>query len=592
MVTVEKPKAATARDQATMGWFPFLLLFFRFAWPYWRSQEKWKIWAFTLLMVVLTVAQVAVPIAINLWMKSIFDALQNRSMNRFIPLTGVLLLIIIANVAILSAHLLVTRWIQINWRNWLTRNVMDRWMDAGRQYQVTYIPGEHDNPDGRVAEDARITTEYGIDLVHSLLYCALLLVSFTEILWSLSGPPEIRLGSIELYVPGHLVWVAFIYAAIGTSVALVLGQALVRTTEGRQTFEANFRFGLVHARENALAIGLTHGEASERRRFHSLFQGVAAAWNRQTTALIHVLFYSASWNVLWQAFPILLNAPRFISGAITLGVMMQAVQAFQQETAALSWPIDNLSKLADWRASVRRIMGLDFAIRDLVQDAATDGERRITMTISDKPILAFRNLVVTDPEGKAEITRFDAEVRQGERVHIVGESGITTMLFKVVAGVWPWGHGRVELPAGATLFLMPERPYLPICMLREAINYPADSAQFTDASLRSALARAGLESFATRLGESGNWEQLMDISQQQRLGFARLFLHRPSWILLHEATDALGAEGEKEMMQLLRDEFADATVVILGQHPDVDIGPMRKIAIPRSEGAAAEQRRA
>jgi putative ATP-binding cassette transporter len=345
------------------GWWSFFRRFFRVAGAYWNSERKWFVRGLTALLVVLTVCQVAVQIVINVWTERLYDALVRQSMPTFMALVGVLALVVGANVAAVTAHLRIKRHLQIAWREWFTRRISSQWMDAGRHYQVTYMPGEHSNPDGRIAEDVRISVEFTVDLGHSLFYCALLLVSFASILWSLSGAPEIAVGDLNLYIPGHLVWAALSYAVIGGTVALLLGRPLVRAVDRRQTQEANFRFGLVRARENSLPIALLHGEADERRQLSTLFKDVIEAWNRQTTALANVFMFTSSWSVLLQVVPVLIAAPRFMAGTITLGVLMQIAQAFQQTVGALSWPVDNLSPVAEWRASVERVLGLDDALR-------------------------------------------------------------------------------------------------------------------------------------------------------------------------------------------------------------------------------------
>jgi putative ATP-binding cassette transporter len=568
-----------------LGWLPFLRRYFAFAGPYWLSERKWIAGALTIALILINVVQVGVPVALNIWMRSLFDALQNRAMSRFVDLTFVLAGLVVVNVIVNTVHLLIKRRLQVDWRNWLTRRVIAEWMESGRHYQLAYMPGEHDNPDGRIAEDARVTTEYALDLADSLVYCAVLLASFVEILWTLSGPPEVRFGAVSFYLPGHLVWFAFVYAAIGASVALLLGRPLVRSTERRQAFEADFRFGLVNARENSFAIALAHGEAIERRRFRDLFRGVAAAWDRQTAALARVMLYSASWNILWQVFPIVIVAPRFIAGTISLGVLMQTAQAFQQATAALSWPIDNLSKLADWRASVRRVMALEYAIGQVADHVTTSGQSGIEILATDKPALRFNALSPCGPDGQAEIAAFSAEINPGDQVLIEGEPGVAATLYKVVAGLWPWGQGSVELPVNATLFFMPEKPYLPLGTLREAISYPSPSADFNDSQMQAALGRVGLDHLVARLDETSNWDEALQIDDQQRLGFARLLLHRPGWIFINNATDALGPKGEEEMRGILRAEFPDATIVSLGQHPPLDSRRLRKLVLTPHKGA-------
>ena len=339
----------------------FLRDFWRLAGPYWSGGAGRAARWLTLAVAVLTVAQVGVPVAINLWSERLFDTLEQRAMSELFWLVGALGVILLSNVLITTGHLWVKRRLQVDWRAWVTQRLTEEWMRAGRHYALTLVPGDHDNPDGRIAEDVRIATEYAVDLAHSLFYCVLLLASFTHILWSLSGPPQLALGSVSVYLPGHLVWVALAYAGLGTSATILLGRPLVRAAGLRQVREASF------------TIAQLHTERAERRRLGDLFRDAACAWEGQTTALCNLFVFSSGWSVLSQAFPILVAAPRYISGSITLGVLMQSAQAFQQMVAALAWPIDNLPKVAEWRASAGRVLGLHRALAELGERARSAG---------------------------------------------------------------------------------------------------------------------------------------------------------------------------------------------------------------------------
>lgn len=564
----------------------FMQRFGRLAGGYWNGEERWKVRGLTAALIVLTVAQVVSPILMNLWSQKLFDSLEQRAMDRMPMLILALSGIILANMTVTTTHLVLKRRLQMGWRRWLVRRVLDEWMTKGRHFQVTYMPGEHDNPDGRISEDIRITAENAINLAHSLFYCILLLGSFTKILWSLSGETWIEWGDLSIYIPGHLVWVALLYAAVGTTVAMLLGRPLVRAVNSRQTCEANFRFGLVRVRENSEAIALLHGEPDERRRFTDLFTAVADAWRRQTNALAHIFLFSSGYSVLSTAFPVLVAAPRYIAGTITLGVLMQTAQAFQQMEAALSWPVDNLSTLAEWRASVERVLGLHEALQTLESEMAQPGGRRIQVGSGDGQVLAFRDLTVSTPLDEVVISGFSSEFALGEHVLISGDPGAAIRLFKVVAGLWPWGSGQVDLPnddsGKSAIFFMPQRPYLPIGRLRSAVSYPAGPAAFGDGVLHAALERVGLEHLIPRLDATDSWEKVLTIAEQQRLGFARLLLHRPSWIFIQEATDALDPVGEADFMQMLQEEFSEATVLTVGHHSGLDAYHQRKLVLVRS----------
>jgi putative ATP-binding cassette transporter len=564
----------------------FFRRFVHLAGAFWQSDRRWRARALTAVLVALTFAQVLVPIAINRWSLRLFDALEQRALQTFVVLIGVLVLIIAANALVTTTHLRVKRRLQVEWRSWLTGRVLDEWLSSGRHYHVSFVPGEHDNPDQRIAEDIRIATEYAVDLAHSLFYCILLLASFTQILWTLSGPPRVEFGLFSLYLPGHLVWVALVYASVGSAAAVLLGQPLVRAANRRQRDEANFRFGLVRARENALSIALRRGEGEERRQAGELFAGAVRAWNRQTVALSNLFLFSSSWSVLSQAFPVLVAAPRYMAGVITLGVLMQTAQAFQQMIAALAWPIDNIPKLADWRASVERVLGLHDALRLLGEQFVPRDRPTITLEHSKRPVLAFRQVAIADAAGQELVGCFSAEIAEGERVLISGDRSTAVTLFKVVGGLWPWGHGQVELPENGPIFFMPRRPYMPTGPLRGVLTYPPSGRPVDDAAIQDALRRVGLGNLIARLNEAGEWEQLLVASEKQRIGFARLLLQRPRWIFINEATDALGPQGEAEMIRLLEQEFADATVVTIGHNGTLEAFHRRRLVIVGCEGEA------
>ncbi|MBK4721464.1 hypothetical protein JJL56_21645 [Azospirillum sp. YIM DDC1] len=359
----------------------FVRRFAGLAGGYWAGRDRWSVWLLTAALLALTVAQVSVPVMLNLWSQRLFDALEQRAMDRLPVMAAVAGGILLFNIAVTVSHLWVKRRIQFGWRAWLTRRLVGGWLSDGRELTLPSRPGDHDNPDGRIAEDVRIVTELAVDLGHSLTYCLLLLISFSSILWQLSGVVHVAFGGLSLAVPGHLLLLALAFSAAGTAAAIAVARPLVRAAERRQGLEADFRFGLARVRENAPVIARQHGEAVERGRMALLFGGVRRGWKRQTAALVRVMAFGASYSVLSTVFPILVVAPRYVAGAITLGMMMQTAQAFQQAVAALSWPIDNLATVAQWKASVERVLGLKEALDGIAPLAPV--KARVPDSLSD-----------------------------------------------------------------------------------------------------------------------------------------------------------------------------------------------------------------
>ncbi len=429
-------------------------------------------------------------------------------------------------------------------------------MAQGRHYQLGLIVGEHDdNPDGRIAEDIRVTTESAVDLGQALFYCILLFGTFVAVLWTISGVIHVEIGGTVIPIPGFMVFVALTYSAIGTSLALWAGFPLVGASNLRQTVEANFRFGLARAREYSESIALIGGDTDERTHLQELLRGVRRGWERQTYGLVRIIVFTTAYGVLANPFPLLVAAPRYI------GTLMQMAQAFSQVTAALAFPVDNLSGIALWRASVERVMALQDALGGLQEKL---GANRIEVR-HEGDSLHFDGVRVMEHDAVPLMHELTAEIGPGEHVLIEGKTPICHKLILAVAGLWPWGAGKVTLPAGANIFIATDRPYVPVGPLGEAVCYPMTLGVCVPDDINSALSRVGLGDWAGHLGVVENWEAVFSVAQQQRLSFARMLLHRPDWIFLSEATNALDAVAQREMAELLVKEFPSATVVAAGR---------------------------
>jgi putative ATP-binding cassette transporter len=557
----------------------FFIQFIRLAGPFWLSENKTVIRGLSLALIVLTVCQIVISVLITEWSANLFDALEQHSMSRLYTQVGLMILIFLANIAITAAHLTIKRRLQLDWRGWLTERLIGQWMREGRHYLVTHISGEHDNPDGRIAEDIRIATEYAIDLLHTLLFCLLLLISFTEILWVLSGTVTLNLGLFSVPIEGHLVWLALIYAASASMLGWWIGRPLTMATDNRQTVEANFRFALVKARENAQAIALIHGERHEKPHFQRLFGDIVAAWNQQTKAWGQIIMFSSGYSVLSMAFPILVSAPRYILGIITLGTLMQSAQAFQQLVSSLSWPVDNMGKVAEWRASVERVLGLSKALEQLERENAKPDPHRIRLEKNTESVLRFRDLCLSRLDGIVCITCLNDEVRPGERILIDGNAFTGNKLFKAIAGLWPWGEGLIELPDDEPLFFMPPKPYLPTDSLRAAICYPSDNTAFERQTLETALELAGVKDLVEQLETVSDWAKSLELEQQQRLGLVRLLLQKPKWIMMQEPFSSLDPEAELAMVRLIYKVLPKSAVLMISKQPAIQALQQRKITL-------------
>jgi len=555
--------AGTPPPKAGMvGHGRFLWRFILFALPFWSAEHKWRNRGRLALVAALTVAQVAVQAGLNAWSARLYNALEARHLEAFLQQIVTFALLLVASLFVFSISLYVRRRLQFAWRVWLTKTTLSVWMAEGRHYQLGLIAGDHDNPDGRIAEDIRVTTESAVDLGQSLFYCILLLGTFISVLWRLSGVIHVEIGDTVIPIPGFMVFIALTYSAIGTTMALWAGLPLVGASNLRQTVEANFRFGLARAREYSEGIALIRGDTDERTHLQELLRGVRRGWESQTYGLVRIIVFTTAYSVLANPFPLLVAAPRYILGYITLGTLMQMAQAFSQVTAALSFPVDNLSGIAQWRASVERVMALQDALAGLQQKL---GENRIEVKHDEGASLRLAQVRVMEHDAVPLMHDISAEIGPGEHVLIEGDTQVCHKLILAVAGLWPWGAGTVTLPANANVFIASDRPYLPVGALGEAVCYPMTQGECVPDDINSALRRVGLGEWAGRLAVVDSWENVLSAAQQQRLSFARILLHRPDWIFLAEATNALDAAGQREMAELLVTEFPAAAVVAVGR---------------------------
>ncbi|MEW6079489.1 MAG: ABC transporter ATP-binding protein/permease [Thermodesulfobacteriota bacterium] len=566
------PKPNAAPDAASGIRKNFLRQVLRLAGPYWNCERRLKVRAMTLLLLLLTMSQVGITIWGNYWNRALWDALEQKDVRRVLIQVAIFAVILLVSMGVTAAHLMTKRWLQIDWRAWLTEQLMSKWLENGRHFRLSLSgEGSHDNPDQRIAEDIRIATESAIGLGHSFVFALLILGLFVNILWSISG--AIAVPGTEVKIPGYMVPLAFLYAGLGTIFGSLAGRPLVRATNALLTAEATFRFGLSRVRENAESIALVHGETVERSGSSTRFKQIVQQWNRQSLAYMGLSSFGTGYGGLLPVFPILIAAPQYISGVMTLGALMQAAQAFGQLTGSLSWPVDNIGAIANCRASAERVLSLYEGIQQLDADTHGPGVQLIALDRKERPRLVVDDLCIADRRsrvtegatataGRMLLEHFSLYVPRGEKVLITGDPDVTACLFKAIGGLWPWGSGKVMLPGdGDNMMFIAHRPFLPEGTLRQALCYPSPPNTFTSISIRHALECVGLIRFMRRLDEKDNWEEVLPLRVQQQLGFARVLLHQPTWLVMEEATSSFDPKGEMRIFEMLNRELPNMTML-------------------------------
>jgi putative ATP-binding cassette transporter len=349
-----------------------------------------------------------------------------------------------------------------------------------------------------------------------------------------------------------------------------MGKPMTKATHARQTKEADFRHDLIDAQANSQAIALIRGEPMEREHLLDSFRAIIATYAQQTAAWKQIQIFSSGYSVASMALPILVGAPRYIAGAISLGMLMQSVQAFQHMVSALSWPVDNMAQIAKWRTSVERVLGLVNALKHLEKDASSLHSQQVSVKKTDAETLKLMKVSLANVEGEHLSLTIDDEIKTGERVLITDKTGSGAQLFKAIAGLWPWGSGEIQVPRQDTLFFMPPRPYLPTKSLYEAICYPKTKSSFDPRLVEKLLIQVGQKELVKQLNKVESWEQTLSNEQQQCLGVARVLLHRPKWLFIQEALDSLTPKNEVKMLELLAKELPQAGILTMTNQPDAE----------------------
>ena len=536
----------------------FLKAFWALARPYWVSDERARGLGLLAAVVGLSLGLVYLNVQFNTWYNDFYNTMQEKRAEDFWPLIGWFTFLAFVYIWAAVYRLYLRQMLEIEWRKWLNERYLQNWLGERAYYKLQLLARGTDNPDQRIAEDLRLFVQLTLQLGLGLLSAVVTLVTFVAILWTLSG--ALQLAGIS--IPGYMVWAALVYAILGTWVTHKIGKPLIGLEFDRQRVEADYRFALVRLRENSEGVALYRGEKEELVNFRERFAGVITNWWSIMRKQKQLGFFTISYDQLAIIFPLVVAAPRYFSGAIGLGGVMQISSAFGQVQTSLSWFIDAYTLFAQWKASVDRLTGFSASLDSVRSESEElDGERAEGAGMS----LALENLELKLPQGTPLLGRTALELKPGENLLVTGPSGAgKSTFFRALSGIWPYWSGRIRLPRGARLLFLPQKPYLPIGTLKRAVCYPDDPAQHADDSVRETLARVGLGRFAGELERSENWAQVLSGGEQQRLAFARALLCRPDWLFLDEATASLPEADQDRLYRLLTEQLKRTTIVSIG----------------------------
>jgi len=537
----------------------------RLAKPYFASEERYVAWGLLGAVIALNLANVYVHVRINQWVAAEYDALGQYNYAEFIRQFIIFLVLSAFNIVITVYALYLNQMLQIRWRRWLTRRYITAWLADRTYFRLQLVGGTTDNPDQRIAEDLNYFTTYVLSLSLGLLSAVVSLLSFLVILWQLSGPAEIPLGAWgSVFIPGYLVWAALLYAGIGTWLTVKVGRPLVPLNFAQQRFEADFRFSLIRLRENAESIAFYRGEAPEFGIFRERFGYVVENFWRIMVRRKHLSWFTASYAQAAIVFPILVAAPRYFAKQIQLGGLLQVIGAFGMVQNSLSFIINSYTDIAAWQAVTERLSSFEERIRDIAASVRAPQQ----IAFRSGPQVGVKALDLDLPDGTQLLKNVSFSVEPGESVLLVGPTGVgKSTALRAMAGLWPFGRGEISLGEGLVMFV-PQRPYIPLGTLRKALLYPEierdDAQQVPDDRLGEVLDAVGLAGLKKSLDVTDNWPLRLSLGEQQRLGFARALLIRPSVLIMDEATSALDEPGEAALYRLLREAPRRPTIISVG----------------------------
>jgi vitamin B12/bleomycin/antimicrobial peptide transport system ATP-binding/permease protein len=539
--------------------------------PYWtRSDERWRARVLLVAIVSMSLFLVYLAVLLNDWNRRFFNALENKAADDFGSLMLYFCFIAAMYIATAVYRAYLRQMLQMRWRLWLTREYLGQWLGSQVYYRLEQSARGTDNPDQRIADDLQQFTNTTLTLTLDLLQEVVTLVSFVIILWGVSGPLEFTLSGQTFVIPGYMVWAALAYAVVGSVVTFFVGRPLIDLNFRQERYEADFRFSLVRMREHAEGIALYRGERAERGQLEERLEGIRGNWWRLMWANKRLNFFTNGYAQVAIVFPYFVAGPRYFSGAITLGGLTQVASAFGTVQSSLSWFVTSYASLASWKASSDRLLTFAHAVDDATAEAREHRGVRVEAAGAGTAQVRADDVDLMLPNGRSILADASFAIAPAAKVLVSGPSGSgKSTLFRAIAGLWPFGKGRVAVPTDAKVMFLPQKPYIPIGTLANAVSYPAAPGTIPAETIHDVLRAVRLDGFLDRLDESRNWSLVMSGGEQQKLAIARALIAQPDYLFLDEATASLDEPTERYVYELLAERLPRTALVSIAHRSQV-----------------------
>lgn len=551
----------------------FIVGLFHLITPYWNSEEKKSARLYLAAIITLTIAAVYMTLLLNEWFNSFYSALQNydsdavyRGLLRFTGLA-------FAHIAFAVYSYYLQQRLALRWRKWMTKNYLAKWTGQQMYYRLEmFSQGTADNPDQRISENINLFTARTLSFMSGLLRSATTIVCFIFVLWNLSEVLSFFAGGQEIHIYGYLVWTALAYSVLGTWITHKVGHRLVSLNYLQQKLEADFRFSMVRLRETAESVAFYNGAAKEEaflsNRFMTLLRNTLFIIKKQK----QLSWLTNSYAQIAIIFPFVVAVPRYLSQNISLGGLMQIANCFGKVQDAMSYFVDVYASLAEWQSCAERLLSFDKHIAAIEKETEEKSGSLVREETPDR--LRLTDVTISVPamdENKRTreiISSAACTIRSGEHVILKGPSGSgKSTLLRTLAGFWPYVKGHISMPASSEMMFIPQKPYIPMGTSAEAASYPLETAD--KEILSPLLMEYGLSHLMEKPDTEADWSHILSLGEQQKLAFVRVFLRKPKWVFLDEATSAMDEETEEKMYRLLT-ALPGTTVISIGHRSTLD----------------------
>ncbi len=537
---------------------------------YWQSEYRVSAYAFLISVIVMSMTLVGMDVLFTTWYNYFYNALQDYDWHGSLDLLVIFVFMASVSIVLAVYRYYLQSYLGLRWRRWLTKQFLNRWLDKRGYYYLEDFNDSTDNPDQRIQEDIASLVTSSLSLLLGILSSIVTIFAFVFVLWELSGTIKIPLGSYGvLHIPGYLVWVAIVYALIGTTLTFKIGRPLVMLNFEQQRREANFRFAAIDLRSHAEHVALYRGEQHQKTILQKIFGSALENWYAIILRQKLLLWFTAGYNQISVILPLVVALPNYFNKVFKLGGLIQTLSAFGRIQDALSFIVNSYTTIAEWQAVMRRLLTFLNHVYEVEQDAVQ--KNKFAYLETPKNNISAKDLTIYTPTGEKLLDKVSQEFVHGKHYWIKGDSGIGKSTFvRAIAGIWPYGSGTISLPEKPNIMYIPQRSYMPLGTLQEALLFPDNVLPVSEKELIQLLHDCDLPNLANELHHATMWSEHLSPGELQRIAFVRVLLHKPDWVFLDESTSALDLTHEQQLYRLLKERLPNCSLISVGHRPSLD----------------------